>query len=196
MTKKNIFECSAVINWCEIELTNHCYLDCIWCIRKECNDFWFMTFDIFKSVINNVEKIWYEEIVLSWLGDVFLHKDLYTFIDYIFFKIPNIKIYIMTKWQTLSIQDIDRFLEYKNNWFNIGLTFSIFSLSKKVYTSVTWWWNLVNLLDIIKYSYNKKINFSFEFLINKNNINSINNFKKFTKLFWKEFMYSIPHKPP
>jgi hypothetical protein len=187
------FECSAVLNWCEIELTNYCWLDCIWCIRKECNDFWFLKIDILKKIVNFIKHNWYSEIVLSGLWDVFLHKELYEFIDYIFQEIPNIKIYIMTKWQSLKYEDIDKLADYKVKNFNIGITFSIFSLNKDLYKLVTWWWDLDLLLNLIKYSNKKLINFSFEFLIDKKNINNIDTYRKFAELFWKEFMYSIPH---
>jgi len=190
---KKRYECSAVLNWCEIELTNYCWLDCIWCIRRQCANFGFLEMDILIKIIDFVKKQWYSEIVLSWLWDVFLHKELYKFVDYIFELLPNIKIYIMTKWQSLKNEDIDKLSEYKKNWFNIWITFSIFSLNKELYRVITWWWNLDELLKLIKYSNQKLINFSFEFLLTKNNIKNIDSYKKFSELFWKEFMYSIPH---
>jgi hypothetical protein len=187
------FECSAVLNWVEIELTNYCWLDCFWCIRKQCKNFWFLNFNTFKKIIFFIEKSNYKEIVLSGLWDVFLHKDLYNFIEYIFDILPNIKVYIMTKGQKIKKDDINRILKINKKWFNVWLTFSIFSLNKNEYFKLTWWWNLEKLLKIIKYSYEKQINFSFEFLLNKNNISSIEKYKKFSTLFKKEFFYSIPH---
>jgi len=187
------FECSAVLNWCEIELTNYCWLDCFGCIRKESNSFWYLDFFILKKIIKLIKNKKYSEIVLSGLWDVFLHKQLYIFIDYIFYELPNIKIYIMTKWQSVKKKDIDKILTYKNNWFNLWLTYSIFSLSELEYEKITGWWSLNNLVEIIKYSYDKKINFSFEFLINNNNIYYIEKYKKFCSIFSKDFFYSIPH---
>ncbi len=187
------FECSAVLNWIEIELTNYCWLDCFWCIRKQNKQFWYLDFEILKKIILFIKNKNYKEIVLSWLWDVFLHKELYKFIDYIFKELSTIKIYIMTKWQSIKKKDIDKFLDYKDKWFNLWLTFSIFSLNKQEYKIITGWWNLNNLLSIIKESYNQKINFSFEFLLNKNNIKYIDKFKQFCNIFNKKFFYSIPH---
>ncbi|MDD2566159.1 MAG: radical SAM protein [Candidatus Gracilibacteria bacterium] len=187
------FECSAVVNGCEIELTNHCGLNCIGCIRKECKYFGFLTFDILKSIVEIIKNKGYTEIVLSGLGDVFLHKDLYKFIDHIFKHIPKIKIYIMTKGQSVKNYDIDKILEYKLKNFNIGLTFSIFSLNKNTYHDITGGGDLDSLLNLIKYSHKKGINFSFEFLLNNINIGNVNIYKNFSKLFGKEFIYSIPH---
>jgi hypothetical protein len=189
----NKFECSAVLCWCEIELTNYCQLDCFWCIRKQSKEYGFMSKEDLEKIINFISKNWYQEIVLSWLWDSFLHKELYIFLDYIFLKDPWIRVYIMTKWQSINYSDIDKFLFYKQNWFNVGLTFSIFSLNEKKYYKTTWWWNLQNLLNIIKYSNEKKINFNFEFFIDNNNIKNISSFKKFAEIFSKSFHYSIPH---
>jgi hypothetical protein len=191
--KKEKFECSAVLNWCEIELTNFCWLDCFWCVRKELNQFWYINFTILKKIINFIKSKNYTEIVLSGLWDIFLNKELYKFIDYIFENFPDINIYIMTKWQSISKKDIDKILLYKKNNFNLNLTFSVFSLNTKEYENITWWGDLKKLIKIIKYSYIKKINFSFEFLLNKNNILGIKKYIYFTKLFQKEFIYSIPH---
>jgi len=92
------FECSAVLNWCEIELTNYCWLDCFWCIRKQSTSFLYITLNTIKNIVKFIKGKKYTEIVLSGLWDVFLHKDLYEIIDYIFYEMPSVKIYIMTKW--------------------------------------------------------------------------------------------------
>jgi hypothetical protein len=46
---------------------------------------------------------------------------------------------------------------------------------------------------MIKQSHNKKINYSFEFLLTNKNIQFIEKFKQFCDIFKKDFFYSIPH---
>lgn len=193
MIKNNIFECSAVLNWVEIEFTNFCGLDCVWCIRKKSKKFWFIKEETLEKIIFFINQNNFQEIVISGLWDTFLHRNLYIFLEKIFLEIPDISIYIMTKWQTIQKIDIDNIFDFKNKWYNLWITFSIFSLKKDEYKNKTWWWNLDNLLEIIKYAFDKRINFSFEFFIDIYNIIYIEKFKKFSFIFWKEFFYTIPH---
>lgn len=193
MKKLEKFECSAVLKGVEIEFTNFCSLDCIWCIRKQSLKFGFMEEKTLDKIIFFIRKYNYKEIVISGLWDVFLHKNLYIFLEKIFLEIPEISVYIMTKWQKVEKQDIDQILKFKERWNKLNLTFSIFSLRKDEYKDKTWWWSLEKLLEIIKYSQQKNIDFSFEFFIDVHNIIYIEQFKKFVKIFWKEFFYTIPH---
>lgn len=193
MKKVEKFECSAVLKWAEIEFTNFCWLDCIWCIRKESEEFWFINEIVLEKIIFFIKKHNFKEIVISGLWDTFLHKKLYIFLEKIFQEIPDIFIYIMTKGQSINKKDIGEISKFKKKWYNLWITFSIFSLKNEEYKTKTWWWNLENLLEIIKYSHLQNINFSFEFFIDKNNIIFFDKFKKFSKIFWKDFYYTIPH---
>lgn len=187
------FECSAVMHWCEIELTNLCGLNCFWCVRKQSKKFWFMTLDTFKRIIHFIKKEDYNEIVLSWLWDVFLHTHLYNFLDILFQELPKIQVYIMSKWQSLTWKDIDVIKKYNLKWYNLWITFSIFSLKNKEYMKITWWWDLSRLIGLIRYSQKVWINFNFEFLIDRKNILYSGQFRKFSAVFQKTFHYSIPH---
>jgi len=189
----NYFECSAVEKGCEIEITNHCGLDCFGCVRKDSVNFWFLNRETLVEILEYIRDKDYQEIVLSGLGDVFLHKELYQLIDMIFESYPNIRIYIMTKWQTVTIQDIGIIKKYNQQGKNIGLTFSIFSLKADEYKKVTGWGNLEYLLDIIKASFQNKIHFNFEFFIDKKTILHVESFRKFASVFWKQFHYTVPH---
>ncbi len=192
MWSKN-FECSAVLSGCEIEFTNYCGLDCRGCIRKDSSDFWFLDFETLQNICLYVATKKFTEIVISGLWDAFLHPKFYEFLEYIFERFPNIMVYVMTKWQSITDEDIEKFAIMKVQWKNINLTFSLFSLEKKQYKEVTWGWDLERLLWIIKLAHNKKINFSFEFFLDTGNIAYISQFQKFVSLFGKEFRYTIPH---
>jgi MoaA/NifB/PqqE/SkfB family radical SAM enzyme len=192
MTKDN-FECSAVLNGIEIELTNYCWLDCSSCIRKQSQNFWFLEFDTLKNIINFSVDRWDKEIVLSGLWDVFLHKDLYKYIEYIFERLPKSQVYIMTKWQEVTLEDIEKIKEFNNKWYNLNITYSIYSLHPKKYTKLTWGWKLDDIINAIKLSHKYNINFNFEFLLSNSNVSEIDHYKDFSKLFWKSFHYSIPH---
>lgn len=191
--KMEKFECSAVLSWCEIEFTNICGLDCFGCIRKDSPEYGFLSFEILQKIVSFIKKKWYSQIVLSWLGDVFLHKDFYTYIDYIFEEIPDIYIYVMTKGQSLKKDDIDTFAVYKQRGKRLDICYSLFSLEAKKYTQVTWWWDLKHLLEIIKYSHEKNINYNFEFFLDIHTLKYVTPFRKFAQVFWKEFHFTIPH---
>lgn len=192
MWNKN-FECSAVLEGCEIEFTNFCGLDCFGCVRKESQSFGFLDFETLKQIVSVIQKKWYSQIVLSWLWDVFLHKNFYAFVDYIFDTIPDIYVYVMTKGQSVQKKDIDTFVKYKERGQRLDICYSIFSLDEKKYKDITWGGDIHHLLEIVKYSHEKNINFNFEFFLDKNNISHIKSFQKFAKVFWKDFHYTIPH---
>lgn len=192
MSNEN-FECSAVLKWCEIEFTNYCWLDCVGCIRKDLSDFGFLTKHSLENICNYIYVKDFSEIVISGLWDAFLHPSFYDFIDYIFYKFPKIMVYVMTKWQILKEIDIKKFSILKSQWKNINLTFSLFSLDKTKYKRVTGTWDLNQLLNIIKLAHREKINFSFEFFLDIWNIKHVSQYKKFVKIFGKDFRYTIPH---
>ncbi len=192
MWSKN-FECSAVLTGCEIEFTNYCGLDCNGCIRKDSTDFWFLDINTLQNICSYVDEKKFTEIVISGLWDAFLHPKFYDFLEYIFKRFPDIMVYVMTKWQSISDKDIEKFAVMKSEWKNINLTFSLFSLEKNQYKQVTWGGDLEKLLQVIKSAHTQRINFSFEFFLDKGNIAYISQFQKFVSLFGKEFRYTIPH---
>jgi len=146
-----------------------------------------------ENICDYINEKKYSQIVISWLGDAFLHKNFYEYIDYIFSRFPRIFIYVMTKWQSLKKSDILKFQNYKQAGYNLNMTFSIFSLEEKKYYETTGGWSLKDLLNMISFSHQSNINYNFEFFLDIGNVNFIPQYKKLCDLFWKGFHYSIPH---
>ncbi len=191
--KQEQFECSAVTRWIEIELTNYCWMWCIVCPRKQMQNFWFMDFNTFKKIVELVKKWNYEEIMICGLWDAFLHKDLFKFIDYLFEKLPKINLFFMTKWQAITDIHLKKLLEYKNKGFNVSLTFSVFSLNKKIFNYLTWWDFYDNFIKMLLKVHKLKINYSLEFMLSTLTLWELEKFKVFAKSLNKDFWISLVH---
>ncbi len=191
--KENVFECSAVTKWIEIELTNYCWMDCIVCARKNLEQYSFLSFKNFKKIISLVREWNYTEIMVCWLGDAFLHKEINDFMEYLFLKLPNINLFFMTKWLAINISHLNKILELKNRWFNVSLTFSIFSLEEKMYNYLTWWNFYKSFIKTLNKVHKMKINYSMEFMLSLLTINELEKFKIFSKNLKKDFGISLVH---
>ena len=95
--KENVFECSAVTRGIEIELTSYCGMKCLVCAREELEQHTFLSEDNFKKIVDLLEEGAYEEVMVCGLGDAFLHKEVNTFMDYLFSRLPDINLFFMTK---------------------------------------------------------------------------------------------------
>jgi MoaA/NifB/PqqE/SkfB family radical SAM enzyme len=191
--KENVFECSAVTKWLEIELTNYCSMHCIVCPREKLSNFWFLSFDDFKKIVLLLKEWSYTEIMVCWLGDAFLHKEINDFMDYLFKELPKIKLFFMTKWQSIKDKHLLKIKELNNAGYNVSLTFSIFSLNKKVYNYLTWWDFFDNFISILNKSNKLQINYSIEFMLSNLTLGEINGFIKFAKNLWKDYWISLVH---
>ncbi len=191
--KENNFECSAVNKWIEIELTNYCWLNCLICPRNSVKNLSFLNFIDFKKIVSLL-KIWnYKELIVWWLWDAFLHKNLNKFLIHLFSEIPDIKLIFMTKGVSIPKKYLGMIGDFKNKWFSITLTFSIFSLDEKLYNYMTWWNNFIRFkktFDIVK---NMNLDYSMEFLIFTLNLWEFNKFKKFSFIQNKDFHISLVH---
>ena len=156
--KENVFECSAVTKWIEIELTSYCWMNCLVCARWSLESYSFLSFENFKKIVDLRMEWNYDEIMVCWLGDAFIHENINEFMEYLFEKMPNINLFFMTKW--LAIKDIrlDRLTDLKKRWFNLSLTFSVFSLEVKMYNYLTWWNFYKHLIEILNKVNKMKIN--------------------------------------
>ncbi len=191
---KNVFECSAVTKWIEIEFTSYCGLKCIVCPRKKLDRYNFLKFDDFKKIVALVKQGNYTEIMVCWLWDAFLHEEINLFLDYLFCEIPGINFFIMTKWQSIQDKHLEKIKELKDRWFNVSLTFSIFSLNKKVYNYLTWWENFDRFMSIFKKVISMNLNYSIEFLLSTLTIKELEKFKDFAKSLWKnDYWVSLVH---
>lgn len=67
----------------DIELTNACNLRCKMCFRYVMNESeGFMSFDLFKKIINESEKYNLPAVNITWRGESLLHKDVIEMIKY------------------------------------------------------------------------------------------------------------------
>jgi len=191
--KENVFECSAVTKWLEIELTNYCSMHCVVCPREKLINFSFLSFDNFKKIIPLLKKWEYREVLICGLWDAFLHKEINHFMEYLFQELPGIKLFFMTKWQSIKDEHLFKIKELKERWYNISLTFSIFSLNKKIYNYLTWW----NFFETFKTTLNKthdlQIDYSLEFMLSTLTLWELAAFKKFASNLWKDYGISLVH---
>lgn len=189
----NKFECSAISRGVEIELTNHCAQNCKTCERKKIKELGFMNFETFVRVIAFIKQGNYQEIMLSGLGDIFLHKKLFKMIDRLFKKFPNINIVIPTKGQSITLANLKKIKLLQNKGLSIIPSFSIYSFDNKKYKSLTGG-DLNNFKKIIKRTQKLKLNYTFEFLIMSYSINELEKFKSFAKsLGINNYGYSLVH---
>lgn len=191
--KDNVFECSAVTKWLEIEITNHCWMDCIVCPRKKIENLWFLSFDNFAEIVKLLQEWNYTEVMVCGLWDAFIHPEINDFMEYLFSKIPNIKLFFMTKWLALKKNHIDKIKDLKDRGFNVTLTFSVFSLNEKIYNYLTWWDFYKTFLQKLDLSNKAKINYTLEFMLSTITLKELESFKKFAKTLNKDYWISLVH---
>lgn len=191
--KDNVFECSAVTRWIEIEITNYCTMSCLVCPRKQLKSFSFLSFDNFKKVVSLLKEWNYEEIMVCWLWDAFLHKEINEFMEYLFKEIPTINLFFMTKWWAINDNHLEKILDLKKRGFNVSLTFSVFSLEEKLYNKLTWWNFFSSFINLLKKADKMKINYSMEFMLSLLNIEELNKFKKLAESLNKDYWISLVH---
>ena len=191
--KENAFECSAVTKWIEIELTSHCGMNCKVCPRKQLEKKDFLSFENFKEIIKLLKQGNYEEIMVCGLWDAFLHKDINKFIEYLFLELPEINLFFMTKWQTIQKKHLEKIQNFNQKWFNVSLTFSVFSLDEKIYNHLTWWNFFRKFMETLKKVNQMKINYSMEFMLSVLTLWELKKFQKFAQNLWKDFWISLVH---
>lgn len=191
--KQNVFECSAVTKWLEIELTNYCWMSCLVCPRDKLENYWFLTFDNFKKIVELLYEWNYSEVMVCWLWDAFIHPEINDFMEYLFLKIPKIKLFFMTKWLALKEEHLLKIKDLKERWFNVTLTFSVFSFNKKIYNYLTWWEFYDNFIDKLNLSQKFGINYTLEFMLSTLTLWELNTFKKIAWELDKDYWISLVH---
>lgn len=191
--KENVFECSAVTKWIEIELTSYCWMNCIVCAREDLEKYWFLSFDNFKKIIDLLKQGNYTEVMVCWLWDAFIHEEVNEFMEYLFSELPNINLFFMTKWLAIKNKHLEKILDLKSRWFNVSLTFSVFSLEEKMYNYLTWWNFYKNFLEVLDKVNKMNINYSMEFMLSVLNLSELKKFKKFALSLWKDYWISLVH---
>lgn len=191
--KDNVFECSAVTRWIEIELTSYCWMNCIVCARDQLKQYGFISTENFQKIISLLKEWNYSEIMVCWLGDAFIHEKVNEFMEYLFKEIPGINLFFMTKWLAITDTHLEKILDLNKRWFNVSLTFSVFSLDEKMYNYLTWWNFYKNFIQVLNKANKMKINYSMEFMLSVLNLWELEKFKKFAKSLWKDYWVSLVH---
>jgi len=169
-----------IVEGVEIELTNHCTLNCITCARKKRNDFGFMDYATFIKTIDFIRAKKCHEIFLSGHGDVFLHQELFKMINYIFKKYPRVNIVIPTKGQTIDSKILKRIKKLQERQFSITLCFSVFSLNHKTYKFLTGG-SFKHFMSVVKQAVDLNLNYTLEFLLTGYNIDEFQKFQSFAR---------------
>lgn len=191
--KDNVFECSAVTKWLEIELTSYCWMDCIICARRELDHYGFISLEDFKKIVFLLKEGNYSEVMVCWLWDAFIHEEVNNFMEFLFSELPNINLFFMTKWLAIKDEHLEKILDLKNRWFNVSLTFSVFSLEEKIYNYLTWWNFYKSFMQVLNKANQMKINYSMEFMLSVLTLSELEKFKKFANSLWKNYWISLVH---
>lgn len=191
--KSNVFECSAVTRWLEIELTSFCWMKCLVCTREELDKHQFLDFEGFIKIVDLLEEWNYTEVMVCGLWDAFIHPEVNNFMDYLFNRLPKINLFFMTKWLALKDFHLNKMKELKSRWYNVSLTFSVFSLEKEMYNYLTWWDFYDNFINVLNKAHKLKINYSMEFMLSVLTLKELDKFKKFANSLWKDYWISLVH---
>lgn len=191
--KNNVFECSAVTKWIEIELTNYCSMHCLVCPREDLKSFNFLSIDNFRKIIELLKQGNYTEVMVCWLWDAFIHTQINEFMEDLFKELPHINLFFMTKGYAIKNIHLEKILELKNRWFNVSLTFSVFSLEEKMYNYLTGGDFFNSFMNILNTVHKMKINYSMEFMLSVLTIQELNKFKKFASTLEKDYGISLVH---
>lgn len=191
--KDNVFECSAVTRWLEIELTSYCWMNCIVCARGDLEQYSFLSLENFQNIIELLKEWDYQEVMVCWLWDAFIHKQVNEFMEYLFQELPEINLFFMTKWLAITDSHLEKILDLKNRGFNVSLTFSVFSLEEKMYNHLTGWDFYKHFITVLNKAHKMKINYSMEFMLSVLNLWELDKFKKFANNLWKDYGISLVH---
>lgn len=191
--KENVFECSAVTRGLEIELTSYCGMKCIVCPRGDLEKHTFLTFWYFQEIIALAKQWNYEEIMVCGLGDAFIHPEIEKFMEYLFRELPKIHLFFMTKWLAIKPSHLETIKSLNDRWYNVSLTFSVFSLHEKMYNYLTWGDFYVSFMKTLQMANRININYSMEFMLSAITLGELEKFKKFAQILNKDYGISLVH---
>lgn len=191
--KSNVFECSAVTRWLEIELTSYCGMKCIVCARENLDSFGYLSFEDFIKMVDLLEEWAYTEVMVCGLGDAFLHKEVNEFMEYLFSRLPKINLFFMTKGLAIKEKHLIKIKELKDRGYNVSLTFSVFSLQEKKYNMLTGGNFYAAFIKTLNAAHKMKINYSIEFLLSTLTIDELWKFQKFAEVLGKDYGVSLVH---
>jgi MoaA/NifB/PqqE/SkfB family radical SAM enzyme len=169
----------------EIELTNYCWLKCISCAREQFKSFWFFDIQLLDSIILFIKENDYERVNLCWIGDVFLHKDIFKILNILFKEINGITIVINTKWDSLDDNKIWKLKNIVDKWYNLLVYWSIFSFNDKDHNFLTWskYWYKMILSKLVLLKKNK-VKIWTEFLLTSYSYKDLKKYYKLCDILW------------
>lgn len=176
----------------EIEITDFCSLKCKNCINPLLKNKGFISISMFDSILDyiykNIENISY--LNLSWIWDIFLHKDIKIIFEKILekFAFTNINILIPTKWNIFCEENIVILKKMQNSWININVSIWIYSINEKINNYFLWVKSHHKILKFILLCKKNNVNFSIELLnnfISKSEKKIFKNFVKKIGVWWK-----------
>ena len=114
----------------EIEPTNYCNLNCLYCSRQQSSrEKGYMKFDLFKKIIDDASQIGVLGIDLYLLGESLLHPQFVEMISYI--KSKDLRVNVVTNGMLFDREKIEAILQSGLN-ITDNITFSIYGYSKEV----------------------------------------------------------------
>lgn len=186
-------ENSVVYQWIEVEFSNYCGMDCIICPNSNITEFSFISFENVQHIVELVKQGSYKEIMVAGVWDAFLHRDINMFMEYICTELPEVKLYFITKGQSLTESHLQKIADLKSRGYKISLTFSIFSLQKKTYNYMTGGDFFDIFMNILQKAHNLWVDYSLEFTLSVLTLHELEAFKKFADKLWKHFIISLIH---
>ncbi|MFA5034749.1 MAG: radical SAM/SPASM domain-containing protein [Candidatus Margulisiibacteriota bacterium] len=93
----------------EVELTNFCNAKCVFCPRDALTrPKGYMSFDLFKTIIEKAKELNISRMVFSGFGEPFLNKDILLFIQYLNQSAPAIELEIITNASLLTPETVEK----------------------------------------------------------------------------------------
>lgn len=161
----------------QIEITNKCNLNCIICPRDRVLERGYddMSFDSFKKIVDQFSNL--NSITIAGIGENYLNKDFLRMIKYA--KSINIMVIFIDNFFFIDKKAASELIDLK-----IDRTFcSLDGATKETYEKIRIGANfgdiISNLKNLFQIKKSKKSNFpeiGFKYVVNKYNLNEINNF--------------------
>jgi len=169
-----------------IEVTNECNLRCITCYSHQDDRVKkYMSFDIFKKVINEIPEKNSKTISLYNYWEPLLHKQIWEFVKYSKDKwIKNVK--IATNWTFL---DTSKSIELIRSWLDY-ISISVDWTTQNIYEKFRVWWKLSQVVNNIHMLVKLKKKFWFwpvievQFIIMSHNEKQIEQIKSLAEKLW------------
>lgn len=165
-------------------ITNKCNENCQFCYRKITND---NTLEENIKIFDNINNVKINKITIAG-GEPLLYKDIFPLVDYIKNKNPNIILSITTNGKIIDENLIEDILT-RFDWITFSIDSSIDNTNKTIGRGIEHLNKVLSLLD----KFNNKINIKINTVVNKYNINNLNEIYniilKYNIARWKLFRF-------